>query len=215
MNLSLLKDVTKDLGPERWMQVIAAVLTGLLLLLLLVGWIWVLRMPPAPVVLPDPNALRAQELVIPDRQSLVRDYVVADDAGSDGDEEHHEGLAERPLFWISRRPAAEQVAEVSQEPAGRNRRDEFSQVKLEGVYFAGDNSGVIVTVGEERIRVRLKEELLGWTLVSLDANSAVFARGEQEQRSLQLEHALLPKYTATSPSRPRQAPAAVKSETTQ
>lgn len=224
-----MRQVIARLGVDRSLILLAGFLSFLLLLLSLVGWIWVVRLPPAPTVLPDPLALAPASVIFPESdeadflQSLATvpngatgDETAQGDETAEGDAT--EGLLEagallnpnaaaqaaapaditsRPLFWPGRRPVVESD-EPEEVATGRPRRDEFDKVKLVGVYFAGPASGIIIELDGERQRLRLEEELFGWTLEMLSANSAVFSKGEDKQKTLQLEHADTAKYTATA-----------------
>ncbi len=213
-----MKDFLHNLSPEGWARLVAAGLTLCLCLLLLVGAVWAWRLPPSPTLSPDPSAILPLALRIEERElssqllfaseKLPTDGEVGEDSGSSVEAQLATySLATRPLFWPSRRPYVERQ-EVADEAPSPSRRDEFDQVKLEGIYSAGESSGVMVSIKSKRSRVRLNESLFGWMLKELNKDGVVFVRPDGRQRVLQLEHALPAKYTAASPSRTRPAPAA-------
>lgn len=213
-----MKDFLHNLSPEGWARLVAAGLTLCLCLLLLVGAFWAWHLPPSPILSPDPGALMPLALRVEEKEFSLQAFpgaeglsldggATADSEGTVGDQREVYSLAARPLFWPSRRPYVE-TQEVVDEAPSPSRRDDFDQVKLEGVYSAGESSGVMVSIKKERLRVRLNGSLLGWTLKELKKDGAVFVRADGKRRVLQLEHALAAKYTAASPSRSRPAPAA-------
>jgi len=213
-----MKDFLHNLSPEGWARLVAAGLTLCLCLLLLVGAFWAWRLPPSPILSPDPTALLPLALRVEEKEFSLQAFAgaeelsldggaTADSKGTVGDQREVYSLATRPLFWPSRRPYVSEPKVASETPRP-SRHDEFDQVNLEGVYYAGDSSGIMVSVKGKRSRIRLNESLFGWTLKMLNADSAVFTRGAAVQRVLQLEHALPAKYTAPSPSRTQPAPTA-------
>jgi hypothetical protein len=209
-----MKNFLYNLSSEGWARLVAASLTLCLCLLLLVGAIWAWRLPPAPSVYPEPNALIPQQLRVEERDFSAASLSIPELLVTEGTDEAGAeapamtfSLTERPLFWSSRRPHVGEQ-EVVSEPQGAGRRDNLDQVKLEGIYSAGESSGIVISIKKERSRIRLNETLFGWTLKELNENGAVFTRSDGKQRVLQLEHALPAKYTAASPSRTRSTPAA-------
>jgi type II secretory pathway component PulC len=84
-------------------------------------------------------------------------------------------VTERPLFSVSRRPAA---AEVSQ--AG----DQKLSVTLAGIVTSPISSSVIVAHGEPPVLTRLKEgdNIDGWLVRLIEANRVVLRRGDIDQQ---------------------------------
>jgi len=176
----------KSMSAQKMVFLIASGLSCLLILLVVVGAIWATRLPPVPVILPPSDALVAASLVAySDEQTDVLSEI--------NDLNSVSILVDRPLFWEGRRPVSE--PEDGAENVQPVRASELDRVKLTGVYFAGDASGVIVSVGGQRFRVKQGEEVLSWKLDSLNSTEAVFSRGGQK-KSIQLEHAKLSDYTA-------------------
>lgn len=84
-------------------------------------------------------------------------------------------LRERPLFWEGRRPVAAAVAEP--EAAPRDRAPRLQDVRLLGVFGAGDNGGIIALVKSRQQRIQVGEELSGWTLQAVTADGATLVSG--------------------------------------
>lgn len=206
-----MKQYLARLGVMRSLIWLGGGLLALFVLMILIGWVWVVRLPPAPTVLPDPQILMPATIFVEktefdplqfksisqpiNKAELMGDQPLNDELAADVTEVF--SLSSRPLFWASRLPQAEGDDVSIPEDDSRPKKDEFDKVKLVGVYDAGDGSGVIAEVKGERQRVRLKQALEGWVLDSLHADGAVFIQGGK-QKKLQLEHANLAKYTATA-----------------
>lgn len=205
----------KKLSIYQRVKLIAAALAGLLVLLLVVGSVWAITLPPAPVVHPSPEAMRAASVVLSadDAESHYLDgFVPVAPAGADltvaqNINETDEGfslMASRPLFWVGRRPVVvdDSAMGAAEEKGAAVDASELDNVELSGVYFAGDASGVIVRVDGKRMRVALGEELMGWKLKSVDGSEVRFVSADRE-KTIQLEHAGGADYT---PAASRMAP---------
>lgn len=206
-----MKQYLARLGVMRSLILLAGGLLTFFVSMILIGWVWVLRLPPAPTVLPDPQILMPATIFVEKTEfdptqfksinraitetEIVPDQPLSDEPVADVAEVF--SLSSRPLFWASRRPQIESDEVNVPEDDSRFKKDEFDKVKLVGVYDAGDSSGVIAEVKGERQRVRLKQALEGWILDSIEADGAVFIQGSK-QKKLQLEHANSAKYTATA-----------------
>lgn len=195
----------KSLSIYQRVKLIAISLAGMLVLLLVIGAVWAITLPPAPVVLPSPEALQAASVVLSngDAESHYLDgwgdkkneaqavlHLEADRLGGQS------VMAERPLFWATRRPVsveegAPTVAATTAPPS------DLDRMELTGVYFAGDASGVIVRMSGERLRVPLGQEVMGWKLERVTATEVHFSSGGQ-QRAIQLEHARMSDYTPSA-----------------
>lgn len=188
----------KDLTVLQAVQLTAAVLAGLLVLLLLVGAVWAMRLPPAPVVLPSADSLQAAVAVLPE-PGTDEVYLTGYSTVSLGDEvdlseslishpvdETVSMMAARPLFWEGRRPVQD-GGDTTVEETATVRSNELDKVELTGVYFAGEASGVIVRSGGQRQRLAVGGELLGWRLESVSPDSVRFTKAGQE-KIIQLEH---------------------------
>ena len=93
-------------------------------------------------------------------------------------------IRNRPVLWPGRQPV-DNVAEIA--PVKNGKPKEFKNVKLVGVFGAGDSAGIIVRVEDKVLRIQRGEELAGWKLESIGKNEAVFAAGGRQE-----ELALLP-----------------------
>lgn len=97
--------------------------------------------------------------------------------------EQREEVGARPLFWTSRRPAPGAAADGAAAAAAK--RGNLDKVKVVGVFGSGSTAGVIVQVEDERQRMLLGEELLGWTLDAVHQDRVDFSRaGRQETLDL-------------------------------
>jgi hypothetical protein len=126
------------------------------------------------------------EPVLPAEASLqVEDIRFAATLG----EEQPQDLVSRPVFWQGRQPYTAPAEGDTGEPEKRPRNSEINSVALQGVYAAGDKSGVIVSYKDERHRLQQDESVAGWTFSALNGTGAVFTYGDERQELL-LEHAL-------------------------
>ncbi|MEO0436645.1 MAG: hypothetical protein AAF098_07035 [Pseudomonadota bacterium] len=105
-------------------------------------------------------------------------------------------IKSRPLFWSSRRPEAP-IPEVivaeeggSQKAAGR-----IKGLVVTGAVGAGDEGMAIVEFKGEQFRLRVGEELEGWTLLPIDGGRVVFASATQRD-----ERVLTPLPISEAPS---------------
>ena len=92
-------------------------------------------------------------------------------------------IRNRPVLWPDRQPI-EAVAEIAAETNGKPR--EFKDIKLVGVFGAGDSAGIIVRVKDKVRRIQLEEELAGWRLESVGENKAVFTAGSRQEQLILL-----------------------------
>lgn len=89
-------------------------------------------------------------------------------------------IRSRPLLWRERRPV-EEVEEVVASEADDPK--EFKVIKLVGVFGAGDSAGIIARVDEQGTRrVRLGEDVAGWTLESVENNEVVITAGSRQEK---------------------------------
>ena len=94
-------------------------------------------------------------------------------------------ILERPLFWQERRPYVAKKKPLDRKPVLQEEEaDPFDKVKLIGVY----SGGAIFIVDGEKQRLYLGDEVAGWTLDLMNADSVIFVQGS-ENKVLQLEHA--------------------------
>tara|TARA_R110000823_G_scaffold295738_5_gene415663 strand:+ start:44678 stop:45283 length:606 start_codon:yes stop_codon:yes gene_type:complete len=97
-------------------------------------------------------------------------------------------LVARPLFWPGRQPY--EVTEIS-EPvvAPPAQPAQLKDIKLLGVYSAGANSGIIVSLKGERRRLQIDDKVDGWTFTMMSNDGAIFQSGSSSTE-VRLEHAL-------------------------
>lgn len=96
---------------------------------------------------------------------------------------HSNDIRSRPLLWPSRRPAGDvvKVAEAKPEKA-----TDFDSMQLVGVFGAGESAGMIVRVKGKPQRLRLGDDLAGWTLDAVTEQEAVLKKGAR-RKTLALE----------------------------
>lgn len=110
-------------------------------------------------------------------------------------------LLERPLFTITRRPAPPPKAAEAPPP------DTLSTARLMGLYAGQGQGGVILHIGGKNRRLRIQEQIEGWTLSAIDQRSATFTSGST-QRTLQLLKGNLANFTGQAPVAEPPAPLA-------
>lgn len=86
------------------------------------------------------------------------------------------GISQRPLFWQERRPLPEEEVVVEEEPVQEENRN-IDNFQLVGLFNAGESSSVIVMYKDKKHRLRVNDELAGWTLVGIGDNKALFQGG--------------------------------------
>lgn len=135
-------------------------LLGLFLLLAVAGWL-----------LPSTEVLR-----IP----APADYQMPQDltAGRASDQELQQVL-ERPLFWPTRRPLPEAVAEEEQAPAAS-----IDGIRVAGVILRGPVQTALFQTGQGVVRARVGETVSGWRVEALSASSVRLTSGD---RSVELD----------------------------
>ncbi len=133
--------------------------------------------PPAPPALPQPappsappsggdSALPAQELLAP--EPIAEDYA---------------SIAERPLFLPERRPPPDEP-EAEAEQSQPNHLTELDGMDLNAVVIApsGVSAWVRSPRQKELVRVRLGDDLEGWTVKDIHPDALVLERqGETDQ----------------------------------
>lgn len=100
-------------------------------------------------------------------------------------------LLERPLFSITRRPPPPPPPPKA---ADAPPPDTLSTARLIGLYAGPDQSGIILHIGGKNRRLRIREQVEGWTLSAIDQRSATFSSGSS-QRTLPLLKGNLSKFT--------------------
>jgi hypothetical protein len=83
-------------------------------------------------------------------------------------------IVSRPLFWPSRRPisATDEAEIIDQEEA--EQADDLAKIKVLGIFAGGQSAGVIALVKGKKQRIQLNEQVIGWTLQSVEVGHAVF-----------------------------------------
>ena len=145
------------LKTERWAELVALSVLGLIGLRLLLGLLGL-------AVDGGPEPLRpAQDSLAV--QTLQLDAGVPADQGAE--------ILSRPLFWQSRRPLAppKKVAVKQKAPAPQK----LKGVVLHGVYGTGDGLGLIATVDGRMTRIAKGQSVKGWRLKSYENGVARFS----------------------------------------
>lgn len=158
---------------ESQLRTVALILTAVVLVQLIWGGVRLLL-----VSSPEPTA--------PAEESLQVDEIRQDVQLT---EELSQSLAARPVFWQGREKfVPDKGPKGGREPDRAPRNTNIDDVALQGVYAAGDKSGVIVSYKDERRRLQRDEAIAGWTFTLLTDEGATFANGD-ETKVLALEHA--------------------------
>lgn len=164
-------------GVESQLRGVALILAVLLLLQLLWSGARLLLFSDPDPITPADSALRVEAPGYP---------------AFDEEDEAAQDFVTRPLFWAGREAYQPPVAEDTPEPVQPARpAGPIKGLHLLGVYAAGANSGIIVAHEGERKRLRIDDEVAGWTFSMMSADGAIFESGE-ETRVLQLKHAAPP-----------------------
>ena len=100
-------------------------------------------------------------------------------------------ILERPLFTITRRPPPPPPPPKAVEAPPP---DTLSTARLTGLYTGPGAGGIILNIGGKDRRVRIREQIEGWTLSAIDQQSATFSSGSS-QRTLPLLKGKLSNFT--------------------
>lgn len=111
-------------------------------------------------------------------------------------------MLERPLFTTTRRPPPPPPKVADASPS-----DTLSTARLMGLYAGQGQGGVILHIGGKSRRLRIREQIEGWTLSAIDQRSATFSSGTT-QRTLQLVKGSLANFTGQAPAAEPPPPAA-------
>jgi hypothetical protein len=87
----------------------------------------------------------------------------------------------RPLFWTSRRPYSPEPEETLVEEAPAE-TGELKEIKLVGIFGAGDSAGIITLVQGKKQRILLGEEIGGWKLDAIEQDQAEFSSGGRTRK---------------------------------
>ena len=160
------KVMHQPLRTERRLELAAVILGLLLCLQLLYGGVRLVLLSAPEAIAPALDVLQLHPLQVQARVSA-----------SESNE-----IQARPLFWLERRPL-ESVVEVMPEPViTKQGVGKLKDVKLLGVFGAGDAMGIIAQNKKQRLRVLQGETIAGWSLELVESNRAVFvANGRREE----------------------------------
>jgi hypothetical protein len=148
---------------ERRVELVVVVLALFLLLQLVHGFSRLAIISTPEAVAPTADSLRVIA-------SLGQDTVAP---------EQNDEIRSRPLLWPGRRPATPTTVDAAA-PA-RAKQQELNEIKLLGVFGAGETIGIIARVKDRTQRIRLGEEVAGWKLKSVEESGAVFAAGSRQK----------------------------------
>jgi len=158
--LSRYRVSTDPLYTERRVELAAAILSVVLLLLLLYTVLRLVLNAEPVAILPAPDTLQVGEL-----QRLGMVSPVQSDE-----------LRARPVFWPSRRPVVEAsngAATVAKIPKAKQ-KNELDKVTVLGVFGSGETAVVIAQVEGKKRRIMLGDKVVGWTLKSVERGTAEF-----------------------------------------
>ena len=155
--------LSDPLRTERRVELVVLVLVVILLVQFLLGGHRAMFPSMPDSVKPMPDSLQVSEvsglsIATPEQRAQIR---------------------QRPLFWASRAPLVPEPAQPEPKPKKSNaaKPGKIENVKLSGVFGAGDAGGIIVIAKGKKRRLMVGEELDGWTLKSIDPVSAEFTSG--------------------------------------
>jgi hypothetical protein len=169
--------VTGDpLRSERRVELIALAVTALLLLQLLYSVARVSFLAEPEPIAPSLDSLEDLGLM----------QVAALDAAM------REEIVNRPLFWPGRQPLSAQPGGPGESAANEGaKQSELGEIKLVGIFGAGNSAGIIALVKGEKRRILVGEDLDGWTLKKVKPGAGVLVNGGRRER-LVLEHVGIP-----------------------
>jgi hypothetical protein len=124
------------------------------------------------------------EPIAPALATLQRQDILQGAGGEPGGE-----FVSRPLFWPGRetyQPSPGEPLPVEQQT---RQVKELKNMKLRGVYAAGENSGIIVEYKDVQRRLKIDDTIDGWTFTMMSTEGAIFENGE-ESRVLELQHVI-------------------------
>jgi len=117
----------------------------------------------------------APEAVLPTRESLQvgglsgRQLVNAERSAE---------LRSRPLFFASRRPEVP-VAAAAKAPEPKKNQSSAPKLKLVGVFGASGSRGIIAVHKGKLLRLKIGDEVSGWTLQKVDRDRALLNSGAE------------------------------------
>ena len=164
MNIAAIRQryrgVQEPLRSERRLELLLIALAGLVALQLIAfAWRYVVSQT-TPSIAPVEDSLLVAELAGPGSVSAAQSLT----------------LQARPVFWTSRRPDPEPVAndgEPVAEPETATSAESLEDFALTGVVAAGAQSQALVTHKGTRLRLAIGEAIEGWTLAQVAPDAAV------------------------------------------
>ena len=159
------KVTANPLFSERRIELVAVVLTSVLLLQLLYS---ALRLS----VLSEPESIAPASDVMAVGDPMAVELVSA---------ELSEELRARPLFWSSRRMQVGESGVSSQVKKTAASKSKLGKIKLVGIFGGGESAGIIAWVNGKKRRILLGENVEGWSLDSVARNEAVFVDGARRE----------------------------------
>lgn len=154
---------SQPLRTERQLELAVLLLVAVLLVVLGLGAYRLYSLGPPDPVMPAADSLTTGQPLRPARPT----------------EEQVAELRGRPLFWASRRPPAEGVAETKAEDS---KAGEIDGIRLVGVFGSGDSAGIMVTVNDSaRKRLQLGDKINGWKLEEVAGIEAVLSAGPRRK----------------------------------
>jgi len=136
----------------------------------------------------------------------VIDAVALAGAGQAADVSRFRETVSRPLFSAKRRPAPPS-------PSPDEANAEISSTKdmrLLGLYGAGDRGGAIVQFAGKVQRVRFGEQIGGWTIASADGRTVTLTRGGAARQNLEMPLAASVATVSSAVAKAAESPAATQ-----
>lgn len=169
--LSRFRGTSDPLRSERKVELVAIVLTILLIVQVIYGVVSLsLNAQPNPI-LPSPDSLQVGAL-------QGAGHVTAQQSNE---------LRARPVFWPTRRPVSEDPTAAVESKPQSAKKNELDAVKVMGVIGSGESAVVIALVKGKKKRILLGDKVVGWTLASTRNGEAVFTAYGKSQ-TLKLKH---------------------------
>jgi len=157
--VSRYRESANPLLSERRVELVAVVLTVILVALLLISVVG-LALPGRPASkAPAADTLSVSEIP---QASVVSTQL-------------SNRVRARPVFWPSRRPVyADGTQHSAAQQGGKTAPSALDKVELRGIFGGGDSAGIIALVKGKKKRVMLGDKVVGWKLDSIDGDSATF-----------------------------------------
>jgi type II secretory pathway component PulC len=151
----------EPLRTERLAELFAVAALVLLLVLIVFQSLRLTTLAP-----PEPRMPSADSMQVSQLQGAAATVASAGDT-----------IRARPLFWQSRRPiAVVKAAPSAARPKAQTQSGNIDNVKLLGVFGAGDSAGIIALVKGKKQRVMVGDSVEGWKLEKVELDRAVFRK---------------------------------------